>query len=490
MSETAEQQTGSTGMPATQPPANVDDSNTVAPPPIAEAQADGAPPDNGSEGPDKLAADAGDASASVEAAEAGDEDKAAAAEPAPRKPRPKGAHLYRAFRSKRPVEGRIDAVIKGGYEVRVGKARGFCPHSQIDLHRVDDPESRIGQTYRFRIMQLRRGGEDVVLSRRALLEDQRKEEAAAVRATLIEGAVMQGRVAGTADFGAFVDLGAGVMGLVHITELSHGRVTRVDQAVKTGDTVAVKVLKIDETKKRISLSMRQAADDPWKDITERFEAGKIYPGKVTRFADFGAFVEIAPGVEALAPVRELPPSPTGWKERFERGEQEQWLVLSVDRKRRRVSVIPPVEGFGAPAGPPGAGDTLRGKVQRHERFGVFVWLGPGCVGLMPNAWSGVPRGQDLSRRLPIGEEIEVEVVEVAEKGRIRLKRKGLDTKPAPARKAPDPKPRHRSKARTHVKGASRPAAAAATATAGEGSFGSILGDKLKAALGQTEKTSR
>ena len=124
--------------------------------------------------------------------------------------------LMRAYRSGRPVEGTILRVIKGGYEVRIGKARGFCPHSQVDLHRENHPEEQVGKSYPFRVTQLRRGGEDVVLSRRVLLEEDRADEAKAVRATLVEGAVMQGHVAGTADFGAFIDLGAGVTGLVHI----------------------------------------------------------------------------------------------------------------------------------------------------------------------------------------------------------------------------------------------------------------------------------
>ena len=175
-------------------------------------------------------------------------------------------------------------MIKGGYEVRLGKVRGFCPHSQIDIHRVNDPAEHVGKQFLFRVTQVRRGGEDVVVSRRAVLEDQRREEASAVRATLLEGAIMRGHVASVAGFGAFVDLGAGVMGLVHVSELSHARISRVEDVVKEGDEVSVKILKLHDSGKKISLSIRQAESDPWAAVGATFHPGKIYPGTVRRIS--------------------------------------------------------------------------------------------------------------------------------------------------------------------------------------------------------------
>jgi small subunit ribosomal protein S1 len=385
--------------------------------------------------------------------------------------KPRFPALVRAFRSERPVEGTIVQVIKGGYEVRVGRARGFCPHSQIDLHREDEPERQIDKTYMFKITQLRRGGEDIVLSRRAVLEADRAEEAKAVRATLIEDAVMQGHVVGTAPFGAFIDLGAGVLGLAHISELSHQRIKSVDEAVKVGDPVRVRILKLKESG-RISLSVRRAEEDPWADVERNFEVGKVYPGTVQRVADFGAFVELAPGVEALAPASEFPPASGGWKQGLEEGAQGQWHVLSVDAKARRVSVTPP--GEMTTSDPLTVGADLVGQVQRIERYGVFVWLAPGRVGLMPRAVTGAPEGADLRRRFHIGDRVEVTVVEIEEEGRrIRLIRKGVkpqveQTKGAPA--APEPQ------------AASAPDEAPA-------SFGTSLADKLRAALGQNDEGS-
>lgn len=391
------------------------------------------------------------------------------------------AGLFRAYRSRRSLEGRVERVIKGGYEIKIGRVRGFCPHSQIDVRRVEDPESLTGKSFLFQITQLRRGGEDVVVSRRAILEEQLKDEAAAVRATLVEGSIRQGHVAGTAPFGAFVDLGAGVMGLVHLSEISHARVATADEAVNVGETVQVKVLKVDDKRGRVSLSIRQAQEDPWTRAAERFVPGGLYPGAVRRLTDYGVFVEMAPGIEALAPVSELPPTRLSWRERLKPGESREWLVLSVTPTMHRISLTPAEDG--ARLIDPTTlevGTTMQGKVQRVERFGVFVWLGPGCVGLMPNVWTGVPRGEDVVRRFPVADTVEVEIVEVAPDGkRIRLARKGVDYKATAAPREARPRRPERPAPRQDSPPSSEPA----------GAFGTILADKLKAALGQSQNGS-
>ncbi|HXV75137.1 MAG TPA: S1 RNA-binding domain-containing protein [Candidatus Polarisedimenticolaceae bacterium] len=401
-----------------------------------------------------------------------------AAEKTPPATRPQVASLYRALRSARPVRGTITKVIKGGYEVYLGKTRGFCPHSQIDLQRVDRPEQHVGQTYSFRITQIRRGGQDVVVSRRALLEDRRRDEASAVRATLVEGAVTRGHVAAVADFGAFVDLGAGVRGLVHVSELSHSRVTRVKDVVKVGDEVQARILKLDAATGKISLSIRQAIDDPWADVEQRFAPGRVYRGVVRRMTAFGAFVELAPGVEALAPASEFPPSERPWREQLAVGDQRDWLVLSVQGATRRISVTPPVEGVDlSTLAEIGSGTKLKGKVQRVEDYGVFVWLGPGRVGLMPNALSGVPRGTEMARRFPVGSEIEVEVRELDPDGR-RIRLASPRSEP-PAVPRPPREPRAK-----HAKETLPLTPAPAT---GVSTFGTSLADKLRAALAESDR---
>lgn len=399
----------------------------------------------------------------------------------PARRRPRDPAVLRAFRAGLPVEGTVEKVIKGGYEVRVGRLRGFCPHSQMDVLRVENAEEHVGKTYAWRILQLRRGGEDVVVSRRALLEAERSDERAAVRATLLEGALTSGHVARIAEFGVFVDLGAGVTGLVHLTELSHARVARPSDAVKVGDYVAVKILRIDDTSGKISLSMKQAQADPWEGVAETIHAGDRATAPVKRLVDFGAFVEIRPGLEALVPARELPATPTGWRQDLAPGVVREWVVIGVDSERRRLTVLPAeIAGTSNPAEAIVAGARLKGRVQKVETFGVFVWLGPGKVGLMPKVWTGVPYGQPFETKFPEGSEVAVEVVEVVEDGkRIRLAAEGVARKEhdEPRRPQSRPRPERDAGPRRHDGHDS----GAEGADSG-GSFGTNLGDALKAAF--------
>jgi small subunit ribosomal protein S1 len=431
---------------------------------------------------------AGASDAPADARPAAGRARGAAVEPTP-KQRARVAALYRALRSARDVDGTVEQVIRGGYQVRIGGVRGFCPHSQIDVHRENEPERHVGQTYRFRITQVRHGGADVVVSRRVVLLAERIEEAKAVRATLLEGAITSGRIAGTAEFGAFVDLGAGVMGLVHVSELAHHRVARVEDVVHVGDVVNVKVLKLHEDGRRISLSMREAQDDPWMSVAERFRPGNVYPGTIRRLADFGAFVELESGIEALAPSSEFPPTRGGWRADLAVDQSADWLVLGVDPEHRRVTLTVPADGLGLGAPAPEIGATLRGRVQRIEAFGVFVWLGPGRSGLVPSALSGVPRGTDLVRKFTIGDEIDVEVVEVDPEGRrIRLARKGVrategprESRQAPPQMRAKPAPREQRREPAPQR---NPAPAERPAPLGTVTFGTSLGDKLRAALAE------
>ncbi len=434
---------------------------------------------------------AGASAAPCDARPAAGRARGAAVEPTP-KQRARVAALYRALRSARDVDGTVEQVIRGGYQVRIGGVRGFCPHSQIDVHRENEPDRHVGQTYRFRITQVRHGGADVVVSRRVVLLAERIEEAKAVRATLLEGAITSGRIAGTAEFGAFVDLGAGVMGLVHVSELAHHRVARVEDVVHVGDVVNVKVLKLHEDGRRISLSIREAQDDPWKSVAERFRPGNVYPGTIRRLADFGAFVELESGIEALAPSSEFPPARGGWRADLAVDQSADWLVLGVDPEHRRVTLTVPADGLGLGAPAPEIGATLVGRVQRIEAFGVFVWLGPGRSGLVPSALSGVPRGTDLVRKFTIGDEVEVEVVEVDPEGRrIRLARKGVRSAEAPRAPRPGPpqmraKPAPREPRREPAP--QRDPAPTERPSLGTVTFGTSLGDKLRAALAEPRRS--
>jgi small subunit ribosomal protein S1 len=388
--------------------------------------------------------------------------------------------VLRAWRAGLPVEGKIEKVIKGGYEVRVGRLRGFCPHSQMDVHRVENPEEHVGKVYAFRILQLRRGGEDVVISRRALLEEERGDEQKAVRATLVEGSLTAGHVARTTDFGVFVDLGAGVTGLVHLTEISHARIGKPSDVVNPGDFVQVKILKVDEASGKISLSMKQAQDDPWAGVADVYHPGETVRATVRRHVDFGAFVEVRPGLEALVPSRELPPAPKSWREELAIGTEREFQVLAVDPSRRRLTLVPTdAAGAAVPDDRIVAGEHVTGRVQKVESFGVFIWLAPGKVGLMPKVWTGVPYGQPFETKFPVGSEIACEVVEIVDGGkRIRLAAAGIARRESEERR--DRAPRGRDRDRDRDRGSH--AVESHESQESQGTFGTNLGDALKAAL--------
>ncbi len=338
-----------------------------------------------------------------------------------------------AFHTGLPVEGKVERAVKGGYEVRVGRLRAFCPFSQIGII-PNDPTPHEGQVYQFRIIEYGEGGRNLVVSRRALLEEEQQAEAEEVRKSIVPGAVLTGRVASVRDFGAFVDLGGGVQGLLHVSEMGWSRVSDPSQVVRPGDEISVKVLRVDEDKGRISLGLKQLTADPWEKVQETYEVGQVRPGRVTRVAEFGAFVELEPGVEALAHESTFPPTGRsgGWSAQVAPGMTGAFEILSVDLERKRIGVALVFPGVPDAAGAPASladivpGARLRGKVERHARFGVFVFLGPGRTGLIPMSETGVDNEADVRKAFPVGADVEVVVLEVDEAARrIRLSAKAV-----------------------------------------------------------------
>ena len=254
--------------------------------------------------------------------------------------------LEDAFHSRLPIEGIVQAVIKGGYDVKVGRSRAFCPFSQIDLFRTEQPEVHVGQTYTFRITEFREGGRSIVVSRRALLEEAQQARAEEVRRTVVPDAVLTGRVVSVPSFGAFVDLGGGVQGLLHVSEMGWSRIPDAAQAVKVGDEITVKVLRVDEATGRIALGLKQLAEDPWSRVASSYAVGQVREGRVTRIAEFGVFVELEPGVEALAHASTFPASAQrgGWRRSVQTGMAGAFQVLSVDVDKKRIGVTLMPEG--------------------------------------------------------------------------------------------------------------------------------------------------
>jgi len=341
--------------------------------------------------------------------------------------------LENAFDAGLAVEGKVESVNKGGYEVRIARARAFCPLSQIDVVRTTDPAVHVGKTYTFRIIEYKDGGKSVVVSRRKQLEEEQQANADAVRTSIVPGAVLTGRVVSVLDFGAFVDLGGGIQGLLHVSEMSWSRVSP-GAVVAAGDQITVKVLRVDEGTGKISLGLKQLQDDPWSTVGTAYQVGQVRSGRVTRVTEFGAFVELQPGIEGLAHASTFPPTgrPGGWAKAVPVGATAAFEILSIDLAQKRIGVALVEEGSSRAAGPAASQDALApgtivtGKVERHERFGVFVFLSPGRTGLMPFTETGLDRDADLAKAFPIGSEVEVAVLEADASGRrIRLSRKAV-----------------------------------------------------------------
>jgi small subunit ribosomal protein S1 len=361
-----------------------------------------------------------------------------------------------------PVEGKVTAVVKGGYEVMVAGLRAFCPFSQIDVRRVESADAFLNQVLEFRIARYSENGRNLVVSRRQLLEAQATKAAEEVRKKIVLGAVLPGTVTSLTDFGAFIDLG-GVQGLVHISEISHSRVVKTAEVLRVGEAVSVKVLKIDEKTGKIALSMKALAGDPWAVVAGQLRERQIVHGRIVRAMDFGVFVELLPGVDGLLHNSEIPRNQQGRvKEAAAAQEELTVMILAIDPDKRRVSLALAPEGA-----TPGeqaeesvlvVGAAVNGTVEGVEPFGVFVRLGPGQTGLIPNAEMGTPRGTDHRKEFPPGAEVKVVVTAVEDGGkRIRLSR---------------------AKAREHEERADTQTYLQGSTQKGRG-FGVTLGDLLK-----------
>jgi small subunit ribosomal protein S1 len=296
----------------------------------------------------------------------------------------------------------------------------------MDLRRAEPEQEYVGRVLEFRVTKYAEGGRNIVVSRRALLEEQAAEAARETRKKLVPDAVLPGTVVSLTDFGAFVDLG-GVQGLVPMSELSHGRVERASDRLRVGEPVTVKVLRLDEAKGRITLSLKALEGDPWATVPGRLRERQVVRGRAVRATDFGVFVELQPGVDGLVHTSEIPRHrQAAMREAVAAGAESPVMVVSVDITKRRIGLALAPEG--AIVGEElqsavAVGAVLTGTVERVEPYGVFLRLGPGQAGLVPSAELGTARGADHRRAFPIGSEMKVLVLAVEDGGRrIRLSR--------------------------------------------------------------------
>jgi len=236
------------------------------------------------------------------------------------------------------------------------------------------------------------------------------------------------------DFGAFVDLGGGIQGLLHVSEMSWSRITSPSAMVAIGDEITVKVLRVDDATGKISLGLKQLQGDPWASVASSYSVGQVHTGHITRIAEFGAFVELAPGVEGLAHASTFAPTgrPGDWAKSISIGQSGAFEILTIDPAQKRIGLALVEEGSTRAAGAASAGGAtapgtiITGKVERHESFGVFVFLSPGRTALLPLSETGLDRGADVRKAFPIGSDIEVVVLEADAAGRrIRVSKKAV-----------------------------------------------------------------
>lgn len=335
-------------------------------------------------------------------------------------------NLEKALETGELVTGTVTGKVKGGLTVMTNGIRAFLPGSLVDTRPVKDTTPYEGKTMEFKVIKLDRKRNNVVLSRRAVVEASMGEERAKLLETLKEGAIVKGIVKNITDYGAFVDLG-GIDGLLHITDLAWRRVRHPSEVLEQGQEITAKVLKFDQEKNRVSLGIKQLGEDPWIGIARRYPQGTRLFGKVTNITDYGAFVEIEAGIEGLVHVSEM-----DWtnknvdpKKVVQLGEEVEVMVLEIDEERRRISLgmkqckPNPWEEFAATHQ---KGDTVKGQIKSITDFGVFIGLEGGIDGLVHlSDLSWTESGEEAVRKYKKGEELEAVVLSIdVERERISL----------------------------------------------------------------------
>jgi len=339
--------------------------------------------------------------------------------------------LEKAYADDARVEGAIFGRVKGGFTVDLGGAVAFLPGSQVDVRPVRDAGPLMGLKQPFQILKMDRRRGNIVVSRRAILEESRAEQRAEVIANLTEGQVVDGVVKNITEYGAFVDLG-GVDGLLHVTDMAWRRVNHPSEILSIGETVKVQVIKINKDTHRISLGMKQLQEDPWDLVAAKYPLDSVHTGRVTNITDYGAFVELEPGVEGLVHVSEM-----SWTKKnvhpgkiVSTSQEVEVMVLEIDQAKRRVSLglkqtmRNPWEVF-AESHPPGT--EVEGEVKNITEFGLFIGLPgdiDGMVHLSDLSWD--QRGEEAIQEYRKGDVVKAVVSEVdVEKERISLSIKGV-----------------------------------------------------------------
>ncbi|MFN7943368.1 MAG: S1 RNA-binding domain-containing protein [Thermoanaerobaculia bacterium] len=336
--------------------------------------------------------------------------------------------VRQAIASDLPVSGKVIGWNQGGFHVVIDGVTSFCPRSAMELGAPHEPAQYLDKDFLFRILRVEDKGHRLVVSRAAILREERKAKALELRQKIQVGSTVSGRVISLADFGAFVDLG-GVEGLIHVSELKRTRVAHPNEVLAVGQEVSAKVVKLGSGSERISLSLRALEPDPWTGVSERFPAGGKFTGKILRKSDFGWFIEIEPGVEGLLHVSQLPPGMNADDPKLAAGESVEGWVREVDPLRKRVALalreVPTSNPWAEVDSKYPEGQVVAGKIEKIAPFGAFIELEPGLTALLPTSEMGLPRGASIGKAYPVGKQVKVQVSSVdARKHRISLTLEG------------------------------------------------------------------
>jgi small subunit ribosomal protein S1 len=337
-----------------------------------------------------------------------------------------------AYEAEIPMNGEVKREIKGGFEVSVGGVRCFCPFSQIDLKGGREGGVYLGRTFPFRVLEYGEEGRTIVLSRRAVLEQEKQAKIEKLKESLAVGMETSGEVKSIQKFGAFVDLG-GVDGLIPMSEISWDRGVNPGEALAIGQKVTAKIISLDWGKNRLTLSLKAMQPDPWATAAAKYPADSRVTGSVVRLSPFGAFVRLEPGIDGLIHVSNLGAGRriNHPKEVVEPGQRVEVYILSVDQENRKISLSmqPRVEPVKVVL--PAVGEVLDGAVEKVMPYGIFLRINDGVAGLIPNQEMGTPSGTDHRRMFPPGTTMRVEVMDVdSENNKVRLSRKATLEKAA------------------------------------------------------------
>jgi len=338
--------------------------------------------------------------------------------------------IKNAFDADIPVTGKVASELKGGYEIRVGKVRCFCPYSQMDLRGSRDAGTYIGETFPFKVLEYKERGRNIILSRRALLEKELEKEKEKLKETLAVGMDIAGKVRSIQRFGVFVDIG-GIDGLIPLSELSWIKGSRPGDLVSIGDEVKTRILEIDWARDRITLSLKAVLPDPFLSVPEKYPVDSTVQGVVVRLESFGAFVNLEPGIDGLIPISKLGAGRriNHPKEVLEPGQQVEARVVDISTEKRRLTLSMErkivVEAVDLPA----IGTLLETKVERVISSGIIVRIKDGLTGFIPNVEMGTLKGTNHSKMFPVGSPMQAVVVATdPSRGRVSLSRTKVDEK--------------------------------------------------------------